>query len=167
MTMIIIPETGERHTSLAKIEQYLADRDILYKHFTDLEDFQDASDEHLINQYRSLAEPHLNINSMDVIRVTESTPGLQKIKDTFNKEHTHSDEEIRFLLTGVGIFWIHLQDEVFGFQIVGGDLIRLPAYTKHWFIIGELPLVALRFFNSKDGWVGDFTNSGIEQTYTA
>ena len=166
MTELVIPKTEERHTETGSIERYLAARGILYKHFDQLENFQDADDEELIASNRPLAEPHLEINSLDILRVGEETPNLEQLKDAFNKEHTHSEDEIRLLLQGAGTFWIHVSGEVFGLRIVGGDLIKLPAGTKHWFTFENPPLVALRFFTTREGWEADFTHSGIEHGYS-
>ena len=47
-----------------------------------------------------------------------------------------------------------------------GDLISVPANTKHWFDLGASPKVrAIRIFTDQTGWVPHYTNSRIDQRY--
>ena len=43
----------------------------------------------------------------DVINVTPETPGLDAMLEKFSKEHTHTEDEVRFTVKGGGIFHIH------------------------------------------------------------
>ena len=43
----------------------------------------------------------------DVIDVDPGTPGLDAMLDKFNTEHTHDEDEVRFIIAGRGIFHIH------------------------------------------------------------
>src|SRR5438046_5302469 len=40
----------------------------------------------------------------DVINVTAATPNLDAMLNKFNKEHTHSEDEVRFKVSGSGVF---------------------------------------------------------------
>jgi 1,2-dihydroxy-3-keto-5-methylthiopentene dioxygenase len=105
----------------------------------------------------------------DVIRVTPTTPNLPAIREKFLREHTHSEDEVRFFVQGKGLFWFHREspsDEVFAVHCTAGDLLAVPANTKHWFDLGPDPLVcAIRVFTDQAGWVPHYTGSGIEQRY--
>jgi 1,2-dihydroxy-3-keto-5-methylthiopentene dioxygenase len=80
----------------------------------------------------------------------------------FLDEHTHDDDEDRFFARGSGVFYLHLRGRVYGVLCEAGDLLSVPANTTHWFDMGVNPdFVAVRFFHDDDGWVGDFTGSGI------
>ena len=47
-----------------------------------------------------------------------------------------------------------------------GDLIRVPAGTRHWFDMGSAPrFCALRWFNNSTGWVAQFTGSAIADAF--
>jgi 1,2-dihydroxy-3-keto-5-methylthiopentene dioxygenase len=52
-----------------------------------------------------------------------------------------------------------------------GDLLRVPAGTKHWFDMGSAPLFcAIRLFTTPDGWQASFTGDAISErvpTYDA
>lgn len=43
----------------------------------------------------------------DVIALTPETPNLEAILAKFDKEHQHSGDEVRFVVSGRGIFTIH------------------------------------------------------------
>ena len=45
----------------------------------------------------------------DVIDVNPETPNLDAMLARFDKEHTHSEDEVRFILAGRGIFFLHLE----------------------------------------------------------
>jgi 1,2-dihydroxy-3-keto-5-methylthiopentene dioxygenase len=50
----------------------------------------------------------------------------------FNKEHTHAEDEVRFIVKGRGLFHIHPIDHpVFAIEVEPGDLIgpRDPSRT--------------------------------------
>src|ERR1039457_5443407 len=48
----------------------------------------------------------------DVIDVNPETPNLEAMLARFDKEHTHNEDEVRFILAGRGIFFLHLQGRV-------------------------------------------------------
>src|SRR4030095_1801212 len=43
----------------------------------------------------------------DVIDVTSQTPGLDAMLAKFSREHWHSEDEVRFIIAGHGLFHIH------------------------------------------------------------
>ncbi|MFN9915503.1 MAG: acireductone dioxygenase, partial [Pirellulaceae bacterium] len=43
----------------------------------------------------------------DVINVHRETPGLDAMLARFNQEHTHSEDEVRFTVSGRGVFHLH------------------------------------------------------------
>jgi 1,2-dihydroxy-3-keto-5-methylthiopentene dioxygenase len=99
----------------------------------------------------------------DVIDVTADLPGLQAMLDRFNKEHTHAEDEVRFIVRGHGIFHIHpLDGPVFAIEVGAGDLINVPAGTKHWFdLCADRNIRAIRLFREKAGWSPLYTGFDI------
>ncbi|CAM2966187.1 cupin [Mycobacterium intermedium] len=84
----------------------------------------------------------------------------------FLSEHRHAEDEVRFFVTGRGCFYLHLEPEVVAVVCEGGDLLSVPAGTRHWFDMGLRPdFVAIRFFEQQDGWIGDFTGDPIGQRF--
>jgi 1,2-dihydroxy-3-keto-5-methylthiopentene dioxygenase len=80
----------------------------------------------------------------------------------FLAEHTHADDEVRFFVEGRGAFYLRLAGRVHIVCCEAGDLLGVPAATRHWFDMGTNPsFAAIRFFRIADGWVGDFTGDDI------
>ena len=104
----------------------------------------------------------------DVISINSLTENYEAIRAKFLAEHTHTEDEIRFFVDGQGIFWFNLENEpVFNLLCEKGDLISVPAGTKHWFDAGESnPFVkAIRIFIDMSGWVPHYTESGVENEF--
>lgn len=105
----------------------------------------------------------------DVVDVTPEVPNLQAMLDKFNQEHRHAEDEVRFVVKGRGIFYIHPEDPtgpLFSIQVEEGDLINVPAGTKHWFdLCAERTIRAIRLFREKAGWTPLYTGDRIASQY--
>jgi len=104
----------------------------------------------------------------DVINVTPETPGLEQMCAKFAKEHTHSEDEVRFTVRGRGIFHIHPSDgPVFGVLVESGDLINVPAGTQHWFnLCDDRTIRCIRLFEDPSGWAPHYVDDPIDEKYT-
>ena len=104
--------------------------------------------------------------TVDVIDVKPETPGLETMLAKFDKEHTHSEDEVRFILAGRGIFFLALEKGVASVEVGPGDMLRVPRGTKHWFTLCEDRRIrAIRWFQQTEGWTPFYTNSGREKGY--
>jgi 1,2-dihydroxy-3-keto-5-methylthiopentene dioxygenase len=103
----------------------------------------------------------------DVIDVTPATPGLEAMLAKFSREHWHDEDEIRLIVSGKGIFHIHPKDgPVVAIEVEAGDLIRVPAGTRHWFDLCDTRTIrAIRLFRDPAGWVPRYTESGAESGF--
>jgi 1,2-dihydroxy-3-keto-5-methylthiopentene dioxygenase len=90
----------------------------------------------------------------DIIGLTPQTPNLANILQKFRAEHHHTDDEVRVILHGEGIFGIVTPTgETFEVSLTQGDWIVIPAYTRHYFYLGEAQtVIALRVFKDTAGW---------------
>jgi 1,2-dihydroxy-3-keto-5-methylthiopentene dioxygenase len=89
-------------------------------------------------------------------------------RNKFLAEHTHADDEVRFFVRGRGAFYLRLDGRVHIVCCEAGDLLSVPAGTRHWFDMGTNPsFVAIRFFREPEGWVGDFTGDDIATRFPA
>lgn len=87
-------------------------------------------------------------------------------RSTFLEEHRHGENEVRFFAHGTGCFYLHVAGRVHAMVCSAGDLLSVPAGTRHWFDMGSRPdFVAIRFFENEDGWVGDFTGDPIARRF--
>jgi len=100
--------------------------------------------------------------TVDVIRITPAHPERAELRNKFIEEHTHADDEVRYFAEGSGAFYLHLGDTVVQVLCEAGDLIAVPAGTRHWFDMGPEPqFTSIRLFSSPEGWVGHFTGDPI------
>ncbi len=92
--------------------------------------------------------------SADVCAMTAQTPNLDKMLSAFIKEHHHSDDEVRFTVEGEGIFGVNpLTDPPFEVYVEPGDLLVVPANTRHWFNLTENKnICCIRIFKENPKW---------------
>ena len=172
MATVRVPDKGLQLTDADEIRRFLQTRGVWYEHRPIGSVPDDGSDTEVLQAAGSWLKPFMEQNgyrTADVIRVTPATPNLPAIRDKFLREHTHSEDEVRFFVEGDGLFWFHKdtpEEEVFSVRCTAGDLLTVPAHTKHWFELGPDPRVcAIRIFTDQAGWVPHYTHSGIEQRY--
>ena len=103
----------------------------------------------------------------DVIDVHPETPGLDAMLARFDKEHTHSEDEVRFILAGRGIFFLNPGEaRVVSIEVGPGDMIRVPRGTTHWFTLcSDRRIRAIRWFQDTTGWTPHYTESSLETEY--
>jgi 1,2-dihydroxy-3-keto-5-methylthiopentene dioxygenase len=102
----------------------------------------------------------------DVIDVNPATPNLEAMLARFDKEHTHSEDEVRFILAGRGVFFLHIGEKVVSVEVGPGDMLRVPRGTTHWFTLCEDRRIrAIRWFQDTTGWTPHYTDSGVDQGY--
>ena len=124
-----------------------------------------ADPQHILQAYQAeidrLKASH-GYTTVDVARITPDHPDRAAMRLKFIEEHTHDDDEVRYFTEGSGAFYLHLGDGVYQVVCEAGDLISVPAHTKHWFDMGPVPhFTAIRLFKSPEGWVGKFTGDPI------
>lgn len=104
----------------------------------------------------------------DVVDVKPETPNLDVLLAKFNKEHRHAEDEVRFIVKGRGLFYIHPENEgpLFSIEIEEGDFINVPAGTKHWFdLCADRTIRAIRLFKDMSGWTPLYTGDEIASGY--
>jgi 1,2-dihydroxy-3-keto-5-methylthiopentene dioxygenase len=104
----------------------------------------------------------------DVINVSPQTPNLDALLAKFSKEHTHSEDEVRFTVRGAGVFHIHPENgPVFGIQVESGDLINVPAGTRHWFdLCDDKTIRCIRLFQDPAGWAPQYVDDPVHERYS-
>jgi 1,2-dihydroxy-3-keto-5-methylthiopentene dioxygenase len=109
--------------------------------------------------------------TVDVVRLKPvADPGwpakAAAARAKFLEEHTHAEDEVRFFVEGSGVFYLRIGSEVLLVLCAAGDLLSVPAGTRHWFDMGTSPsFCAIRFFQNPDGWVGKFTGDPIGRSF--
>lgn len=130
---------------------------------------QDAGQDEVIDAYRQSVERLMQdygFQSVDVIALGPDHPDRAALRQKFLDEHTHSEFEVRFFVDGKGLFYIHQGDKVYGVMCEQGDLISVPANTRHWFDMGEVPsFKCIRLFTNPEGWVAQYSGDKIARRF--
>ena len=145
--------------------------DVRFERWEVAEEFADGGDQQaILDHYRADVARVIEAEGYVLVDVTQlhrtEDQGWEDLKtaarNKFLSEHTHDDDEVRFFVSGSGIFYLHTQGKVYAVLCEAGDLLSVPANTTHWFDMGTRPeYVSVRFFHDDDGWVGNFTGSDI------
>ena len=102
----------------------------------------------------------------DVIDVNPETPNLDAMLARFDREHTHDEDEVRFILAGRGIFFLHLDECIASVEVGPGDMLRVPRGTTHWFTLCEDRRIrAVRWFQKTEGWTPYYTGTGVDRNH--
>ena len=172
MAILTIPSENKQVKDVSEIRMFFNQRKIFFDQWTCDIVFKDtATQEEILEAYSEDLKPFMEkggYETADVISINKLTENYDAIRAKFLAEHTHSEDEIRFFVDGEGTFWFHLENgEIFNLLCQKGDLISVPAGTKHWFDAGKKnPFVkAIRIFIDMSGWIPHYTGSGIEENY--
>jgi 1,2-dihydroxy-3-keto-5-methylthiopentene dioxygenase len=135
----------------------------------------DSSAEAILEAYQSDVErlkKERSYRSADVVRLKRDPKDAawaekaRTARAKFIDEHTHAEDEVRFFVEGSGLFCLRLSGFVFLVRCVRGDLLSVPAGTRHWFDMGSEPeFCAIRVFGSEAGWVASFTGDDIARRF--
>jgi 1,2-dihydroxy-3-keto-5-methylthiopentene dioxygenase len=172
MAILSIPEKNIEIRDPEAIRSFFNERGVFFDQWTCDVVFDDrATQEEILEAYSKDLKPFMEQGgylTADVISINKLTENYDAIRAKFLAEHTHSEDEIRFFVDGQGLFWFNLENEpVFNLLCQKGDLISVPAGTKHWFDAGEKePFVkAIRIFIDMSGWVPHYTGSETEKCF--
>jgi len=171
MAVLRIPDEKRSLCEREEVRDYLAGIGIEYERWQSPAELpDDATAEQVLNAYSAQIEELKQRGgyvTADVIDVNADTPGLETMLAKFNIEHTHDEDEVRYIIAGRGLFHIRpLQGPVVAIEVEAGDLIRVPRGTLHWFdLCGDRRIRAIRLFQDKSGWTPHYTGSGMDRNY--
>lgn len=91
----------------------------------------------------------------DIVELGPQTEDLEAICAKFVGEHHHTDDEVRFVLAGAGIFDIRDEsDRWMRVTVEAGDLIVVPQERYHRFTLTDAKQIrCVRLFKDRGGWV--------------
>lgn len=169
MAVLRFPDTDQRFENEASIRGELAALGIDYERWSLYRVGADASVQDVLTAYASEIEEMKRKGgyvTADVIDVNPATPNLEMMLAKFDKEHTHSEDEVRFILAGRGIFFLNLKGKVASVEVGPGDMLRVPKGTMHWFTLcKDRRIRAIRWFQQTAGWTPEYTESGVDKNY--
>lgn len=169
MAVLRFPETDQKFENEPEIREELAALGIDYERWSLDRVGADASAEDVLTAYASEIEEMKRKGAYvtaDVIDVNPTTPNLDAMLAKFDKEHTHSEDEVRFILAGRGIFFLNISGKIASVEVGPGDMLRVPKGTMHWFTLCEDRRIrAIRWFQQTSGWTPEYTDSGVDKDY--
>ncbi len=168
----LLDQGGKEISSPSEIKKYMIERGIIFEQWEASQPLKDSdSQETILAAYEHELAPYMKKNgyvNADVINVHKDTPNIEAIRAKFLSEHTHAEDEVRFFVDGEGEFFFHLKDrnEVFSLLCQKGDFISVPKGYTHWFDLApSYHVKAIRVFMTPEGWVANYTQSGVEKSY--
>jgi 1,2-dihydroxy-3-keto-5-methylthiopentene dioxygenase len=123
---------------------------------------------------RETSYPHRGVVQL---RRAEADPSWEQTaraaRAKFLDEHSHAEDEVRFFVQGSGLFTMRRTDDrghahVLQVMCKQGDLLSVPAGTRHAFDMGTSPsFCAIRLFGSPEGWVASFTGDPLLHSFAS
>lgn len=175
MAILSIPDQNVKINNFVEIKSFLDRHGIYLTQWSANKELSDNdSQETILEAYSHELKPFMEkygYQTADVINVHKDTPNVEAIRAKFLKEHTHSEDEVRFFVDGEGLFWFHLKDQSDKDLIINvlcqkGDFMSVPKGYKHWFDLApKYHVKAIRIFSNVEGWVANYTESGIDARY--
>ncbi|KUP07853.1 acireductone dioxygenase [Bacillus coahuilensis p1.1.43] len=168
MATITLRQTKEKIVNQVEVKQFLQTQGVLYEHwnvekiptsFQNKFNLTPEEKEELLALFKSEIEElsaRRGYKIWDIVALSESTPNILELVRKFEEIHTHSEDEVRAILSGHGIFIIK-GDEATGYFDVNlepGDVISVPEGNPHFFTLQEdKQVIAVRLFVEMEGWV--------------
>ena len=171
ITSLYLPQTKKEITDFNEIQKFLDKHGVEISRWKANFPLKETDDqETVLKAYEHELSPYMKKHgylSADVINVHKDMPNVEELRGKFLKEHTHSENEIRFFVDGSGYFWFNFNDGTIArLNCVKGDFLSVPQGFKHWFDLAPHYFVkAIRIFTNKEGWVANYTGSGVDAPY--
>lgn len=171
MARVHVPDQNREITDVTEIRSFLKPFGIWYENWAvEGRIGPEATNEEILAAYApeiDRLKREGGFVTADVINVNPQTPNLDTMLAKFDKEHTHSEDEIRFTVRGSGVFHIHPENgPVFSITVESGDLVNVPRGTKHWFnLCGDRTIRCIRLFEDMSGWTPHYIEESVHQNY--
>ncbi|WP_226644277.1 1,2-dihydroxy-3-keto-5-methylthiopentene dioxygenase [Mesobacillus subterraneus] len=177
MAFIVKQNTQERLLDEQQVEAFLNEQEVIYEKWeinklpANLQEKFLLTDEEKQEILEAFSEEIKDISerrgykAQDVISLSGNTPNLDQLLANFKQEHHHTDDEVRFIVSGHGVFVIQGTDgEFFEVFLNPGDLISVPENTRHYFTLqDDRQVVAVRIFVTTEGWVPIYEEEKVSQ----
>ncbi|WP_442599277.1 cupin domain-containing protein [Neobacillus sp. D3-1R] len=176
MAYIKFQENGNLIENQQEVLDFLTSQEVIYEHWditklpAHLNEkylLSDEEKEEILNTFDgeiAAISERRGYKAQDVISLSENTPNLEQLLVNFQKEHHHTDDEVRFIVSGHGVFIIQGKDGAFfEVHLNPGDLISVPPNIRHYFTLKEdRKVVAIRIFVTTEGWVPIYEKEEVE-----
>ncbi|MDF3819443.1 cupin domain-containing protein [Leptospira sp. 96542] len=163
--MATILRKSESITDTGAVREFLNQKGLLYEFYENpnsldallsKKGLDDAEKSEVLSgleyRFEDLKKNH-GYKACDLVVLHDEVPGINDMLAKFDKLHIHTDEEVRYIIDGSGIFGFIIGGEKFEVHVGKGDFLSIPANTNHWFTLDEkLKIKAVRYFKDNSGW---------------
>jgi|ETNmetMinimDraft_25_1059894.scaffolds.fasta_scaffold59067_2 1,2-dihydroxy-3-keto-5-methylthiopentene dioxygenase len=107
-----------------------------------------------------LLKKRAGFSAADVVQLSPDTDGLEAIMSQFRRLHTHDDDEVRFVVSGSGSFYMSPgSGSPFTVVVGAGDLISVPRGVSHSFdLCSDNSIRCIRLFTDPAGWAAHYVD---------
>jgi len=171
MATVTIRSTGKQLTDADEIGEFLDQYGIWYRRFESGDSLgENPTDEEILAAYDGPIQELMaegGYKTADVINIVPTIENLDTLLAKFSREHWHSENEVRFVVGGRGLFHLHPEGApVFSVEVLAGDMINVPRGMHHWFdLCDERSIRCIRLFEDTSGWSPHYTDSGVDAEY--
>jgi len=176
MATITIQGTDEVIKGHEEVSTFLANQEVIYEHWDinklpenlrEKFDLSEEEKEEILQAFKTDIDDiseRRGYQASDIISLSDSNPKLDELLKNFERKHHHTDDEVRFIVSGHGVFIIKGKDDrFFEVHLDPGDLISVPEYILHYFTLAEdRKVVAVRIFVTVEGWVPVFQDETVQ-----
>ena len=168
MAEIRIRNTNERIQGEQHVKAFLDSQEVLYEHWNPEQLPEELREKFVLSdedkqqilttfdaEIRDLAGRR-GYRTWDIVALSDATPNLEELLKKFEQVHTHTEDEVRAITAGRGIFIIKGSDDVgfFDVELEAGDVISVPESKPHFFtLMDNRQIVAVRLFIETEGWI--------------
>ncbi len=165
MATIKLLDSGKEIKDAAEVAKYLAKHGIFSEVWpappawvAQKQNLTDEEKQKVLDAYKPQLENEKTKRGYvfaDVIAMSSATPNLDVALAKFDKLHHHTEDEVRYIADGEGVFGFDCKDgHQFLINVSAGDYIIIPAFNYHWFFLTEKKTIkAIRLFKNNEGWV--------------
>ncbi|MBD0347071.1 MAG: cupin domain-containing protein [Coleofasciculus sp. Co-bin14] len=117
-----------------------------------------------LDNYFEELQASAGYQSRDLIVLHPDVPNLDALLSKFNSCHYHTDDEVRYIVAGEGVFgFVRPDGSQVEVTVQPEEFINVPANTEHWFYLTPSKRIkAVRYFTTTEGWTPEYTNTEIK-----
>jgi 1,2-dihydroxy-3-keto-5-methylthiopentene dioxygenase len=117
-----------------------------------------------LDNYFEQLKASAGYQSRDLIVLHPDVPNLDALLSKFDSCHYHTDDEVRYIVAGEGIFgFVRPDGTQVEVTVQPEEYINVPANTEHWFHLTPAKRIkAVRYFTTTEGWTPEYTATEIK-----
>jgi 1,2-dihydroxy-3-keto-5-methylthiopentene dioxygenase len=117
-----------------------------------------------LDHYFEQLKASVGYESRDLIVLHPEVPNLDTLLSKFERCHYHTDDEVRYIVAGEGVFgFVRPDGSQVELTVQPEEYINVPANTEHWFhLTPSKRIKAVRYFTTTEGWTPEYTDTELK-----